>query len=194
MITIAWDMDDVLNNLVWAWFHGEWLPSHPDCRLRYQDLVENPPHRILGIGQREFLELIDAFRESEKAANLTPNREILDWLAAYGARCLHVVLTARPTGSLPQMSHWLFRHFGSYVRALGVVPVRLKPDEPAYHKSKGEFLAWFGNVDVMVDDSEENLRSTEASGVRGIVFPQPWNSSRGTVYDALQLLTDVVTG
>ncbi len=192
MLTIAWDMDDVLNDLIWAWFHEEWLPSHPDCRLQYRDLLENPPHRILGIESGEFVNMIDAYRESDKAAKLTPSPQILDWLASYGALCLHAVVTARPIGSLPQMSHWLFRHFGGYVRALGVVPVRLKPGEPAYHNTKGEFRSWFGKIDVLVDDSEENLRSAEASGVRGILFPQPWNSNRGTVSDTLRLVTDMV--
>ncbi|MFB3776909.1 MAG: hypothetical protein ACE141_04835 [Bryobacteraceae bacterium] len=194
MITIAWDMDDVLNNLMWAWFQGEWRPTHPDCGLQYRDLTENPPHRILGIEPGEFLEMIDAYRASDKAADLVPNREILDWLAGCGSRCLHVVVTARPIGSLPQMSHWLFRHFGCYVRALGVVPVRLKPGEAAYHRGKGEFLKWFGRVDAMVDDSEDNLRSAEASGVRGILFPQPWNRSRASVSDTLGFLSDLVTG
>jgi hypothetical protein len=193
MIAIAWDVDDVLNNLMWAWFHEEWLQSHPNCLLQYRDLVENPPHRVLGIEPHEFLAMIDAYRASDKAAKLMPNQEILDWLAIYGASCLHVVLTARPVNSLPQMSHWMFRHFGAYVRALGVVPVRLKPGEPAYHRNKGEFLTWFGKVDAMIDDSEENLRSVEASGVRGILFPQPWNRNQGTVADTLRLLTDIVT-
>jgi len=193
MVTVAWDVDDVLNNLMWAWFHEEWAPAHPGRSISYADIRENPPHEVLGVPLSDYLSSIDAFRVSEKACQLRPCPEILDWIERQGSGCLNVALTARPMDSLPQMSHWLFRHFGSHFRVLGVVPVRLRPGEPMYHRSKGEFLSWFGRVDVLVDDSEENIRSAKESGVQGILFPQPWNSSGETVEGTLRLLTEMVT-
>ena len=192
MITVAWDVDDVLNDLMWAWFHQEWVPAHPECPLHYADIRRNPPHEVLGISISDYLSSIDAFRISEKAGRLRPRLEVIDWLQSQGSSCLNVAVTARPTDSLPEMSHWLFRHFGSHIRALGIVPVRLKAGEPVHHRSKGEFLRWFGKIDVLVDDSQENIDSAESSGVRGILFPQPWNSGNKTVQDTLHLLSEMV--
>ena len=59
MRTLVWDIDDVLNDLMRSWFTEEWLPTHPDCRLAYADLLENPPHRVLGIAEAEYLASLD---------------------------------------------------------------------------------------------------------------------------------------
>jgi phosphoglycolate phosphatase-like HAD superfamily hydrolase len=194
MLTILWDADDVLNNLMWAWFHDEWLPTHPECNLQYADLTENPPDRVLGIAKRAYLESLDSYRLTCKGRSLEPNREILEWLTAYGANCRHGILTARPLESLPYVAEWSFRHFGPFVRLFGVVPVRLGSGVPAYDQDKGDFLQWLGRADVLVDDSEQNVEMAQRAGVRSVLFPQPWNSNRRTVAETLRLLTDVVVG
>ena len=188
-MTIIWDVDDVLNDLMRAWLTETWLPSHPNCALGYEALAENPPHRVLGITRSEYLESIDQFRASEAARHMTPNPAIVEWLSEHGSRCRHLALTARPIASVPYASEWVFRHFGTYVRAFGVVPVRLPGGSPVYDRTKSEFLEWFGDASVLVDDCAENITAARASGIEGILYPQPWNASACAVTDVLERLS-----
>lgn len=176
MITIVWDIDDVLNNLMAAWFERGWLPSHGDCRLRFQDIVENPPDRVLGISRQEYLSSLDEFRAGGERV-LEPNATILDWLKSKGRNYRHFALTARPLASVPGQTEWLFHHFGAFVRGYGVVPSRPGADEP-YDRNKADYLSWMSVGDVFVDDNEENVRAAVELGLTGILYPQPWNRSR----------------
>lgn len=183
-----WDIDDVLNDLMRTWFTEDWLRGHPECRLTYSDLVENPPHRVLGISKDEYLASLDAFRLSEKARSMQPNSSILVWLQCYGARHRHMALTARPLESIPYLAEWLFRHFGNYLRNFGVVPTRLHNGAPRYDSDKGDYLRWFGKADCLIDDSEGNIAAAQGLGIGGVLYPQPWNSSTGTVDETLRHL------
>jgi FMN phosphatase YigB (HAD superfamily) len=188
MRTIVWDLDDVLNDLMLAWFNEAWIPAHPECRLSYSEITENPPDRVLGISRAEYLASLDEFRLSERARSLRPNAAVLAWLERSGADYRHVALTARPIGCTAPAAEWLFRHFGSYIRTFGVVPSRLATGEPAYDTTKGDFLRWFGRADILVDDSEENIRSAEKFGIRGVLYPQPWNRCSLSVEGVLESL------
>jgi len=192
MRTIVWDMDDVLNELMLAWFTRSWKPAHPSCELSYSDITENPPDRVLGVTRSEYLSSLDKFRVSESARNMNPNPAVLDWLRNCGFGYRHIVLTARPLDSAPHAAEWVFRHFGAYMRAFGVAPTRLPPGTPAYDLDKGDFLRWFGKADILVDDSEENLRAATELGIRGVLYPQPWNRSSHTVRETLESLAQIV--
>jgi len=192
MLTIAWDVDDVLNELMRVWFAEIWELSHPDCGLHYDDIRENPPDRILGIEREEYLRSLDLFRTSERARRMAPNCAVLHWLELYGSKCRHIALTARPLDSVPAAAEWVFRHFGGHLRSFGVVPSRLDPDMPVYDADKGGFLRWFSGSTVLVDDSAENVCAAKASGVQGLLYPQPWNESSNTVAEALDHLTGMV--
>jgi hypothetical protein len=78
MRTIVWDVDDVLNGLMHAWFTRAWMKEHPECRIEYSGLTENPPHSILGVAPEQYLASIDAFRETESGMHLAPNAAVLD--------------------------------------------------------------------------------------------------------------------
>jgi hypothetical protein len=156
--------------------------------VRYEEITENPPHRVLGIEKAEYLASLDEFRVSEGARRLTPNAEILEWLGKYGDRYRHVALTARPLASAGAAADWVFRHFGHFVRCFGVVPSRLDSAAPLYDRDKADFLKWFREADYFVDDSEENVAAVRKLGVQCLVYPQPWNRSK----DSLNLLTGQV--
>lgn len=190
MLTIVWDLDDVLNDLMSAWFDS-WKRAHPECALSYAQISENPPDRVLGIAREEYLASLDEFRNSERARALTPNREVLAWMKQHGAAYRHVALTARPLDSAPPAAEWLFRHFGTYIRAFGVVPGRLAAGTPQYDATKGDFLRWFGRADILVDDSEENLASAEKLGIHGVLYPQPWNRRSLTVAGMLDSIPQI---
>lgn len=188
MRAIVWDMDDVLNEMMLTWFTESWRPSHPACELSYSDIAENPPDRVLGVTRAEYLSSLDAFRVSERARSMRPNPAVLEWLQNCGFRYRHIVLTARPLDSAPRAAEWVFRHFGAHMRTFGVTPTRLSADVPAYDRDKSEFLRWFGKADILVDDSEENLCAAAELGIRGVLYPQPWNHSSHTVRETLDSL------
>jgi hypothetical protein len=188
MLTIVWDVDDVLNQLMRRWFEDQWLPSHPECRLSYSDITENPPHRLLSVTKAEYLSALDRYRTSEAARRMQPRAEIADWLARYGREFRHLALTARPLDSAACASEWVFRHFGGYIRAFGVVPSRLRPGEPLYDSDKSEFLQWLRGADVLVDDGPENIERASRAGIQGVLFPQPWNQSTQSAAEVLDML------
>lgn len=197
MLTIVWDVDDVLNDLMHAWFTSVWKPAHPESCLRYEDIVDNPPYESLGIAKAEYLASLDAFRLSEAARRMAPNAAVLEWLHSYGGAYRHIALTARPLDTAPAAAEWVLRHFGEYFRCFGVVPSRPGAAASLYHRklydrNKGDFLRWLGKGDFFVDDSAENLAAAGKLGIRTILYPQPWNAATHTVGDLLSTLTDLV--
>lgn len=194
MLTIAWDVDDVLNDFTRTWFETHWLPEHPACSLSYQAMAQNPPAALLGVSLDEYRASIDAFRLSEKFTRMVPSREVGEWFRVHGASFRHLALTAVPLTTASASAGWVMRHFGSWIRTFHVVPSPRKTDTaPSYDRSKKDFLKWFGKVDIFVDDSEENLVGCDALGVRGIVFPRPWNKSLWTVAQTLHSLGETAS-
>lgn len=177
MLTLVWDVDDVLNDLMRAWFEEGWKQEHGDCGVDYSDLRENPPHLSLGVTREQYLVSIDAFRKTEAGINLTPNPELLRWFGEHGGLFRHVALTARPLETAPDVAAWVMRYFGGWIRCFGIVPTRAPRSFPTYDGGKGDYLRWLGKGDVLIDDSAENLRQAEAAGLKAIAWPQPWNTS-----------------
>lgn len=193
MLTIAWDVDDVLNNLMEAWLAEAWKPIHPECKIPYSAITENPPHRLLDASERDYLASLDTFRLSDRARTLKPNPAVAEWLSDYGSEYHHIALTARPLESASQAAEWTLRHFHSYIRTFAVVPLRRSASAPEYHRDKSDFMRWFGKIDVLVDDSQENIRAARDAGVHGILYPQPWNGAKdsiGTVLESLNALAE----
>lgn len=192
MLTIVWDVDDVLNELMYQWFTFSWLPENPDCSVAYEELIKNPPHEVLGISLETYLISLDEFRRTDRAVNMEPNPEVLAWMGKHGDMFRHIALTARPLETAPDVAHWVMKHFGAWIRCVGVVPTRSAVNVPVYDRTKGEFLKWLSCGDVVVDDSIENLAQTQALGLKTLLYPQPWNRSPLTVNMLLKELTDLV--
>jgi len=193
MKTIVWDVDDVLNDLTRAWLEGAWLPAHPDCPVQFASLVENPPHRLLGITKDEYLASLDAFRVSSAARQLQPVAEVLTWFDRYGGCARHVALSAAPLETVHESAAWVMRHFGRWIRTFAFVPSpRRTPLIPRYETTKGEYLAAWGKADVFIDDSQANVEAARTRGIAALLMPQPWNSSHQTVSETLERLTRLV--
>jgi hypothetical protein len=191
MLTIVWDVDDVLNDLMYQWFIYCWLEETPSCRVTYAELSGNPPDEALGISRTTYLNSLDAFRRTDRARNMEPNAEVLGWMRQHGARFRHIALTARPLESAPDVAHWAMKHFGAWIRNVGVVPARAAEDIPVYDCTKGEYLKWLRCGDIMVDDSIENVRQAQLLGMRTLLYPQPWNNGGLTVTMLLKELSDL---
>lgn len=190
MITIAWDVDDVLNDLMRAWLERWWLPAHGDRAIGYADLTENPPHRRLGIAREEYLQELDAFRLSPLAQEMTPAAEVVAWFEDYGGMARHVALTAAPLRTAHLSAAWVLRHFGRWIRSFHVVPSpRPGVEAPTYDRTKADFLRWWGKVDLLVDDSPTHVAAAQRAGVCAVLWPQPWNAARATPAQALAAVT-----
>jgi hypothetical protein len=193
MVTIVWDRDDVLNDLMRCWLEQWWKPTHPECKVHYEDLTENPPHRILNISLEEYLRSLDDFRLSHLAAEMEPFPEVLAWFRKFGHQFRHMALSATPLETAPAAAAWTFRHFGVWVRSFHLIPaIREGHPVPQYDTDKGAYLHWLGKGDVLVDDSPINLESVRRYGIAGLLIPKPWNGSRCSIRDALDHLQGMV--
>lgn len=191
MLTVVWDVDDILNDLMYQWFLHGWLAEHRDCRVSFEELTCNPPDAVLGVHRSEYLASMDRFRKTERACNMTPNPEVLKWFRECGHRYRHIALTARPLETAPDVAHWVMRHFGTWIRCFGVVPTRTEEGVPVYDRTKGEYLAWLGRGDVLVDDSTDNILQAASLGLKTLQAAQPWNKSTLTVPALLQELSQM---
>lgn len=190
-LTIVWDIDDVLNDLMRQWFEQEWCACRPDCKVGYEDLRANPPHEYIGASKDEYLSSLDRFRLSAAAEMMMPDPALLSWFHRHGADYRHVALTARPTHTAAAAFAWTIRHFGQWIQTLSFVPsarpgvVHSGPDH-----SKEDFLSWLGKVDVFIDDSPANVEAARKHGVRSLLLKQPWNQSDLDVVDILDILSE----
>ncbi|HOW58280.1 MAG TPA: hypothetical protein PLO78_00990 [Candidatus Omnitrophota bacterium] len=189
MITIAWDVDDVLNDLMRVWFDEKWKIEHPECGVQYETITKNPPPELLGISLEEYRASLDEFRLSGKYKELTPVAEVLKWFEACGHLFRHIAVTAVPIKAASVSADWVMCHFGTWIRTFHMVPSPRKTDSiPQYDQNKIDFLKWFGKVDVFMDDCEANIVGCAQAGIKGIVFPRPWNGNRSTVSQVLHSL------
>ena len=195
MKTIVWDIDDVLNDLTRGWFETDWLPTHPGCRLTYDDLKVNPPHDLLGVPESEYLASLDRFRLSPAAAGCKPDASLIEWFRKRGDRYRHVALTARPLDTIASAVQWLTTYFGQWFQTVGFVP----SDRPGRRskgvdRTKGDYLKWLTHADFFIDDNAENCRAAEGLGIRAFLCAQPWNGSRRNVMDIVNLLGGAEAG
>ncbi|MFC2038931.1 hypothetical protein ACFLUG_04080 [Chloroflexota bacterium] len=193
MNTVAWDVDDVLNDLMRTWFERHWVPSHPKCPISYGQISENPPHELIGVSKSEYLGSLDGFRLSETAMEMIPVPEVLAWFRQHGEHYRHVALTATPLHSAPASSAWVIRHFGYWIRSFHVIPSLRKGEQiPEYDRSKEDFLTWFGKIDILVDDNPLNIASAQNLGIQTILIPRPWNQSKLSLSEAINALTGLL--
>jgi len=186
---IVWDVDDVLNHLMRSWFETAWLPMHPACTLQFEDILENPPHKLLGISLNAYLESLDTFRLSHHFSSMSPNREILEWFKLYGEKFNHIALTATPECAFSASSAWVFQYFGRWIRSFHVLPSRRAADQETFlFADKGDYLKWLNKGDVMVEDNIQNAELARQAGLSVILMPRPWNHAEESITNKLSKL------
>ncbi len=188
MRTIVWDVDDVLNNLLEHWLE-RWRKEHPECKVAYGELRQNPPHEQLGLSFETYLASLDEIRGSVSAhEELTPNADITTWFRDYGSRFRHVALTARAPHTSGPASAWVLRHFGTWIRTFAFIPVRPPKDWPTYDESKADYLQWLDPDAILIDDAPANVDRAKEKGLSAILYPQPWNASTQSKGELLKQL------
>ena len=159
--------------------------------MRYPEVVENPPHRLLGVGINEYLSSLDEYRLSALYQQMTPVKEIMEWFARCGNNFRHIALTAVPLVAASASAQWVFKHFGAWIRTFHFVPSKgMDKISPDYDTDKSAFLQWLAKVDVFVDDNIANIETAEAIGIKGLLWPRPWNDSKLTTSEALAPMED----
>jgi hypothetical protein len=192
MLTIAWDVDDVLNDLTRTWLERQWLPSHSGRPIAYEDLRSNPPLAAIGATLEEYLGSLDEFRRDRYLAEIAPLPQAREWFERHGERYRHMALTAVPLASAPVSAAWVFRHFGRWIRTFHCVPSeRPGAPVPVYDRTKRDFLAWLGKAVVLVDDRPENVASARQAGCRAVLMPRPWNDARRAIAETFQELENL---
>jgi 5'(3')-deoxyribonucleotidase len=182
--TIAWDIDDVLNDLMASWF--DYWKKGKACGVRYEDLKENPPGGIIGISVREYLASLDEFRLSSLYQEMPPLSPVVEWFKRNGRRYRHVALTAVPFRASAASAQWVLRNFGTWVRTFHFVPSPRRGERlPVYDENKAAFIEWIDKVDVFIDDNPEQIRAADRAGVRTFLFPRPWNDGEMRVEELL---------
>ena len=193
MKTLAWDVDDVLNCLMRAWFDDLRTNSQREINVVYDQLLENPPHELLGMTLNEYLDSLDAFRLSGRYAQLEPNGEILNWFNAHGHCCRHLALSAVPLAAAPVSSAWVLKHFGKWIRTFSFVPSKRVGEKiPEYDRSKADFIGWHGKIDILIDDNPEHIEQAAQIGIQGMLITQPWNKGKIDLSETLASLTRAI--
>jgi len=186
MKTIVWDVDDVLNDLMRDWFSNGWLPSHPNCAVTYDNLSENPPHRVIGIGLGEYLASLDDFRLAQ-GARLQPLPNVHHWFQVYGRHFRHITLSAVPLGTADISAAWVLKYYGQWIRSFNVIPSsREQENALVYDRTKKDFLQWWCKADIIVDDNSVTIAAAQELGIKTMLIPRPWNKSQKTVSDILK--------
>jgi hypothetical protein len=194
MKTLAWDVDDVLNSLMRVWFEDFLRKNiHRGIRTTYEQLSENPPHKLLGMTLKQYIASLDEFRLSGRYERLEPTGEILNWFNAYGHCCRHLALTAVPLSAAPISSAWVLKHFGKWIRTFHFVPSKRAEEAiPVYDRSKADFIGWHGKIDVLIDDNPEHIEQAAQIGVQDILITQPWNTGKMDLSETLASLTRAI--
>lgn len=194
MLTIAWDVDDILNDLMGCWLEQQWKREHPQCELTYHDIKQNGPQELLGVPLQDYLNSLDEFRQSPAFPAMKPNPLVMGWFKRYGSQARHIVLTAVPLSCAHISAEWVVRHFGKWIRTFHFVPsFREGVDVPDYDLRKAEFLQWISKVDVLVEDNGKNASEAAEAGVQGLLVDRPWNSSNRSMEEVLAELTGLLS-
>lgn len=187
MLTIGWDVDDVLNNLMRDWLNKEWLPKHAGCHLKYQDIKINPPHKLLSVTRNEYLESLDSFRLTKLYRKMKPVKDVLEWFRSHGTSYRHIAITSVPKIAASSSAGWVFNNFGEWIRTFHFVPSRREGQNiPQYDNDKAGYLKWLNKVDIFVDDNEENIKGAQILGIKCILCPRPWNTGAGSISELLK--------
>ena len=190
MLTIAWDVDDVLNNLT-----EQWLCNYcktKNIKIKYENIIENPPHNILNITFDEYIDSLDSFRLSDKALNMLPNSKILNWFEQYGYLFNNIVITSTSAKTSQNSAFWVMKHFYKWIHSFNVVPsYRIDDNVVRINKTKKDFLKKFGNVDIFIDDNEENIEGAKELNIKTFLVSKPWNKNGLEIENILMKLTEI---
>jgi hypothetical protein len=172
MLHIVFDVDDVLNNLMYSWLQN--FNKSKKTNIKYKELIYNPPYEIIGIDKLIYLNSLDYFRYYYYE-DLTPNQKILDWFKENEHKAYFSVLTSTPGAYASIVSNWVFKYFSQWIRTFAFIPSDREGIKlPMYDKLKADWL-YRNHADIFIDDSYINCLDAVYLGVQSFCLKQPWN-------------------
>jgi len=190
MLTIAWDVDDVLNDLTKQWLY--YYCKKQNIKMEYKDIVSNPPHNILNMTFDEYINSLDSFRLSDKALNMLPNSKILNWFEQYGYLFNNIVITSTSAKTSQNSAFWVMKHFYKWIHSFNIVPsYRIDDNVVRTDKTKKDFLERIGNVDIFIDDNKKNIDDAKELKIKTFLVAKPWNKNGLKIEDILMELTKI---
>lgn len=195
MLTLAWDVDDVLNDLMRNFLEVWWRPRHPGCMLNYEDIKNNPPYQLLSVELDEYLQSLDDFRLSGCYEQMQPNPKVLEWFQRHGSSFRHIALTAVPRVAGNVSASWVIRHFGDWIRTFHFVPSK-RPGQilHEYDNTKADYLRWLNRVDILIDDNKDNVKDLNITGIQYFLVSRPWNTGSLNIKELLHTLSRFAQG
>lgn len=179
MLNICFDCDDVLNSLMQNYLDWMYMTDeYKGPKISYEQIVQNPPHDILGISELKYRQTLHKFRFM-MYHTLQPNQEILNWFYQYGEKAHFSVLTSAFRDCIPITTKWIFENFSQWVRTFAFVPSKVSNDDIniIYDNNKADWLVR-NHVDIFIDDSLKNIFQVKARSDNKIdcyLVKQPWN-------------------
>lgn len=180
MLNIAIDIDDTLNNLMQVWLLHYNLQR--GTLFKFEDLKVNPPHEILGITKKDYINNLDKFKINYYNKVIV-NKKFWWWFDINGTKANFIAITSTSMETVSESSKWLFNCFGEWIRNYVVIPNHTdKYHEYKYFQSKAQWMDWFGKVDIYIDDNEKSIKQVNeiCPKVKTICIKQPWNSGLET--------------
>ena len=183
---IIWDVDDVLNCFMESWLK-HWN-SKNDEDVDFFEITKNPPNKILGVSDNAYFNSLDNFRNSDKGKTVKVNSSIKNWFLINGDKFNHIACTARPISTMANQSHWIYYHYGKWIRTIHASNAQRNDNKIDNGVTKAEFIKWIKKPILFIDDSEENINSVSKIGADTLLFPQPWNKVNLSIDDFLNKL------
>ncbi len=182
---MAWDVDDVLNDLSAAWASHEGLDWKSARGGSPKEMASS-----LGIPEDEYLASLDRFRREEYRF-LSPNPFIRDWLSQAAGSVRSVAITRTPIRTAGQVSRWVFETYGHLIQGYFVAlsPRREDPVNTTY-ESKADVVRRIVGVVALVDDQPANFSDLPVT-CAALEYPRAWNSA-GAATDLLADLSALV--
>ena len=187
---IIWDVDDVLNRLMYCWLDN-W-DKNAVRKFHYKDIVENPPHKLLGITENQYFSNLDEYRNSDLGRNVSINKCVFQWFQLYGNDFKHIACTARPVHTMPNQSWWIYTFFGRWIQTVQIASSLRDDADESDAQTKGQFVAWLNKEVVFIDDSERNVEEVSKIGGVSLLFPQPWNRNNQTEEEFIEDLNQML--
>lgn len=185
---IIWDVDDVLNRLMYSWLKH--LNQEMGLKFKLNDINENPPHRILGITRDDYFISLDIFRNSEAGKQVQANNTLKNWFKKYGHRYNHMACTARPINTMPNQAWWVFHHFGRWIHTVHSSHTSRDMMKNRRKNTKAEFISVINKKVLFIDDLEENINDVSKTGADTILYPHPWNISTNSEQEFIEELNN----
>lgn len=187
MLTIAWDVDDVLNNLMQAWLED--FCEQKNIEFQYENIVTNPPNELLNISLAEYHTSLDEFRKSKKALYLEPNPQILNWMEKNEGKYKHISLSATSSETAKYGAFWVMKNFSKWINSYNIVPsYRTGENFVRQNETKKDFLQWMNVVDILVEDNQKNYEDAKSLGIKSFLVTRPWNKGGQSIEEILEEL------